>query len=61
MDRDRRSSYIILKNIETEDSWSNLALTKQFLVEEPKNPAFVREIVYGVLRNQFLLDFNIAK
>ena len=61
MDRDRRSSYIILKNIEVDGSWSNLEVAKQFSKEEPLSPAFVREIVYGVLRNQLLLDYNIAK
>jgi len=59
MDRDRRAAYLVLKDIEEDASWSNLSLAKQFSIESPASPAFVRELVYGVLRNQFLLDFNI--
>jgi len=61
MDRDRRSAFLILKAIEEDQSWSNLTVAKQFSKETPLSPAFVREIVYGVLRNQTLLDYNIAK
>ena len=59
MDRDRRAAFIILKDIQDNGAWSNLAVGKQFSEEEPASPAFVREIVYGVLRNQILLDYNI--
>ena len=59
MDRDRRAAYLILKDVQDNGSWSNLALGKQFSEEKPASPAFVRELVYGVLRNQILLDFNI--
>lgn len=59
MDRDRRAAYLILKDIEDNDSWSNLSVAKQFSEENPASPAFVRELVYGVLRNQLLLDYNI--
>lgn len=61
MDRDRRAAFLILKDIEEEQSWSNLAVGRQFSKENPNSPAFVREIVYGVLRNQNLLDFNINR
>lgn len=61
MDRDRRAAFLILKDIEEEQSWSNLAVGRQFSKENPTSPAFVREIVYGVLRNQNLLDFNINR
>lgn len=61
MDRDRRAAYIILKDIQDNGSWSNLAVGQQFSKEKPVAPAFVREIVYGVLRNQLLLDFNIDR
>ncbi len=59
MDRDRRAAYLILKDVQDNGSWSNLALGKQFSAEKPVSSAFVRELVYGVLRDQFLLDFNI--
>lgn len=61
MDRDRRAAYSILKDVQDNDSWSNLALLRQFAKETPKHPAFVRELVYGVLRNQLLLDWNIDR
>jgi len=59
MDRDRRAAYLILKDINDNETWSNLAVGQQFSKEKPASPAFVREIVYGVLRNQFLLDYTI--
>ncbi len=61
MDRDRRAAYLILKDVQDNDSWSNLALSKQFSKETPVNPAFVRELVYGIIRNQLLLDWNIDR
>lgn len=59
MGRDRRAAYLILKDIQDNGCWSNLALEKQFSSEAPVSAAFVRELVYGVLRNQILLDYNI--
>ena len=61
MDRDRRLSYLILKDIEEKKSWSNLTIGKFITKEGANSPAFVREIVYGVLRNQLLLDYNINR
>lgn len=59
MDQDRSAAFEALKQIETEDSWSNLALGK-VLKDSRINQPFVRELVYGVLRNQLLLDYNIG-
>lgn len=61
MDRDRRLSYLILKDIEENDSWSNLAVGKLLKKEGANSPAFVREIVYGIKRSERLLDFNINR
>jgi len=61
MDKDRRTSFLILKDIETDDSWSNLAVNNNIAREGADNPAFIRELVYGVLRNQFRLDYNINR
>ncbi len=58
MDKDRKLAYLALKETEN-GSWSNLAIGKLFSKESADSPAFVRELVYGVLRNQLLLDYNI--
>ena len=83
MDKDRRLAFLVLKDIEENGRWANLALGaalsgkpsgkagsskdpgkssgKAGSSETAANPAFVRELVYGVLRNQKLLDYNIAR
>jgi len=61
MDRDRRLAFLILKDIKTNEAWSNLTTGKFLSKEGADSPAFVREIVYGVIRNQKLLDYNINK
>ena len=60
MDKDRRLAFLILKDMEQNDSYSNLVINA-YLKEGAENPAFIREIVYGVLRNQMLLDWNIRQ
>jgi len=60
MDRDRRLSYLILKDIEENHRWSNISVGHFLAKERADNPAFVRELVYGVIRNRILLDYNIA-
>ncbi len=61
MDKDRRLAFLVLKDIEENGRWANLALGAALSKEKAANPAFVRELVYGVLRNQKLLDYNIAR
>ena len=61
MDNDRRIAFLTLKDIEEKGVWSNLAAEKRISKEGAAVPAFVREIVYGVLRNRTLLDYNIDK
>ena len=61
MDGNRRLAFLILKEISEKGTWSNLAV-KDFLQKEEHDDApFIRELVYGVLRNQFLLDHNIDR
>ena len=61
MDGNRRLAYLILKEISEKGTWSNLAV-KDFLQKEEHDDApFIRELVYGVLRNQILLDHNIDR
>ncbi|MBR0140238.1 MAG: 16S rRNA (cytosine(967)-C(5))-methyltransferase RsmB [Firmicutes bacterium] len=59
MERERRAAFLALKETETEKTWSNLALAEN-LRGSGGSGAFARELVYGVLRNRMLLDFNIA-
>ncbi|MCQ2565511.1 MAG: 16S rRNA (cytosine(967)-C(5))-methyltransferase RsmB [Clostridia bacterium] len=60
MDKDRRLAFLILKDMEQKDSYSNLVINA-YLKDGAGNPAFIRELVYGVLRNQLLLDWNIRQ
>lgn len=57
---ERRAAFLALKQIETEKTWSNLALSEN-LKGTGKTGAFAREMVYGILRNQILLDHNIGR
>ena len=61
MDKDRRTAFLILKDIEEKNSWANLAIERLIKKEGADSPSFVRELVYGVLRNKTLLDFNIDR
>ena len=58
---DRRSAFLILKDIEQNGAWSNLAINSRLSSDPADSPAFVRELVYGVLRNAILLDHNIDR
>ena len=61
MDKDRRLAYLILKDIESKSAWSNLSINSHLSDGNADNPAFIRELVYGVLRNKMLLDYNINR
>ncbi len=61
MDKDRYASYRILKDIEQEGAYSNLAVKSFLARNETDSPPFIRELVYGVLRRQMLLDHNIDR
>lgn len=60
MDLNRKTAYEVLLDVETNQSYSNLALNSFIEKNRPENPAFVRELVYGVLENQILLDYYLA-
>lgn len=59
MDINRETVYQTLMDIETKNSFSNLALNNQISRLKPDSPGFVRELTYGVLRNRILLDYYI--
>lgn len=56
MDINRKTAYTVLLNIERKQAYSNLELNKQIGAAEVDNPGFVRELVYGVLKNRCYLD-----
>ncbi len=58
---DRQIAYQALLDVQREQAYSNLALNV-LISENPEcNGPFIRELVYGVLRNQMLLDYNIDR
>jgi len=59
MDINRKTAWEVLLDMETNQSYSNLALNNFIEKNRPDNPAFVREMVYGVLENRILLDYYL--
>lgn len=57
MDNNRKTAYYILEDIEKDNAYSNLAINRRERQMKPAAPAFVRELVYGVLRYQLQLDY----
>lgn len=56
MDINRNTAYQILEDIERDGAFSNLAINQREKEMKPTSPAFVRELVYGVLRYKYQLD-----
>lgn len=61
MDKNRRTAYLTLMDVEEKQSYSNLALNSHIKGGRPESPAFVRELVYGVLENKIYLDYIIGQ
>lgn len=61
MDLARKTAFDVLLEVEKENAYSNLALNRFIGESKPQNPAFVRELVYGVLENRTLLDYYLDK
>ena len=61
MDLSRKTAYEILFEIEKEEAYSNLTINRFLEKNRPDNPAFIRELVYGVLENKILLDYYLDK
>ncbi len=59
MDVNRKTAYFTLLDVETKSSYSNISLNHHIICSKPNSPAFVRELVYGVLENKLLLDYII--
>ena len=61
MDKNRRIAYLTLMDVEAKKAYSNLALNHQIKSGNPDAPAFVRELVYGVLENKLYLDYIVEQ
>ena len=59
MDINRKTAYLTLIDVESRKAYSNLALNHQIIINKPSSPAFVREIVYGVLEHKLTLDYYL--
>lgn len=59
MDINRKTAYNTLLDVESKKAYSNLALNHQIKVSKPSSPAFVRELVYGVLERKLTLDYYL--
>lgn len=59
MESNRKTAYYALMAVETKKSYSNIALNHHIKRGNPDSPSFVRELVYGVLENKYLLDYII--
>ena len=57
MDKNRRIAYQTLLDIEEKGAYSNLALNARIESQQADAPAFIRELVYGVLENKIYLDY----
>ena len=60
-DNSRRIAFDILKSVESEGAYSNILLNRRLERAQGADPAFVRRLVHGVLKNQLLLDRQIAR
>ena len=61
MDANRKTAYRTLMDVETQGAYSNLSLNENIKKMSPEDPAFTREIVYGTLKNKYLLDYFLKK
>ena len=60
-DRTRRIAFDILKSVEADGGYSNILLNRKLENEKNADPALTRRLVHGVLKNQILLDYQIAR
>lgn len=61
MDINRKTAFQVLKDVEIDGAYSNLSLNNFISENKADNPAFVRELVYGVLKRRKTLDFYLEQ
>jgi 16S rRNA (cytosine967-C5)-methyltransferase len=60
MDANRKTAFYILRDVEKDKAYSNIATNNHLLRQNPPSPAFVRELAFGVLRHRIYLDYIIG-
>ena len=61
MDINRKTALQVLTDVEKNSSYSNISLNRYIKDNEATDPAFVRELVYGVIKNKYLLDHYLKQ
>lgn len=61
MDNDRITAYDALLAVEADKAYSNIALNNAVKKLHPKDEAFVRAVVYGVIENRLYLEYRLAQ
>lgn len=61
MDINRKTAYLTLLDVESKKAYSNIALNHKIHVNRPGSPAFVRQLVYGVLERKMTLDYYLEQ
>lgn len=61
MDANRKTAFYVLRDTEEKKSYSNIAINKYIEKVEPDSTAFVRELVYGTLKNRIKIDYILQR
>ena len=61
MDINRKTALQVLTDVEKNGSYSNISLNRHIRENKAGDPAFVRELVYGVIKNKYLLDHYLKQ
>lgn len=60
MDNNRRTAFLIIRDVEEKKAYSHIAVNNYVSRMRPDSPPFVRELTYGVLREKLYLDYIIT-
>lgn len=60
MDINRKTAFYILRDVEKNKAYSNIAANNHMNRQSPPSPRFVRELAFGVLRHKLYLDYVIG-
>lgn len=61
MDNNRKTAFYILRDIEQKKSYSNIAINRYIEKLDPDSTGFVRELVYGTVKNNLKIDYILDK
>jgi 16S rRNA (cytosine967-C5)-methyltransferase len=60
VDINRKTTFYILRDVEKNKAYSNIAVNVHIARQDPPSPSFVRELAFGVLRRKIYLDYVIG-